>query len=205
MDQTASGGFFRTSHRNLTSQGLKEGAPSWAPSFLSRGNSRLRSNPPSTSPVRPLPAALVTRSGELPRSRGCARCPRGDRAQTLLGTPPRWRRLTHQLVRASARSDAVPMQPDQSRIGWRARYPDGFSIASISSRTFGSSPTTQASCPGSMTAKSPGASSIFVPSSITTACRPETMYFRWRFWQVSPPTFGFTCSDHSHPGWRVSR
>src|SRR3972149_3858805 len=66
--------------------------------------------------------------------------------------------------------------------------------------TKGSSPTTQASCPGGITPTSPGPNSALDPSSIRTASRPEMTYVRWRTWQLSVPTLGLTDSDQRHPG-----
>jgi hypothetical protein len=48
------------------------------------------------------------------------------------------------------------------------------SIPVKSTWTQGSSPTTQASCPGGITTTSPGPTSFSVPSSIRTTMRPET-------------------------------
>ncbi len=82
---------------------------------------------------------------------------------------------------------------------------EGFVAPESSRSTFGSSPTTHASWPGRMIARSPGPNSSSVPSSMSTICRPERKYFTWHFWHVSVFTTGLTCSDHFQPGSSVSR
>src|SRR5215210_4858048 len=74
-----------------------------------------------------------------------------------------------------------------------------------STPTKGSSPTIQASCPGSITYASPGPRSASERSSITTFIWPETTYPVWRTWQLSVCARGLTCSDHFHPGCRRTR
>jgi hypothetical protein len=69
---------------------------------------------------------------------------------------------------------------------------------SKSSATHGSSPTTQASCPGPTSNASPGRTVITLPSAPRTAIRPERTYPMWASEVL--PVCSPTCRDHRHPG-----
>ena len=67
----------------------------------------------------------------------------------------------------------------------------------------GSSPTTNALCPGGITAVSPGPPSTLVPSSILTFILPEIMYDVCGVWQLFVLTSGLTHYSQLHPGSNV--
>src|SRR6266545_2827489 len=88
-------------------------------------------------------------------------------------------------------------------VGAAGAQPFAYSSAvreSNSNPTTASSPTTHASCPGSITYAWPARISCSVPSSWTTCIVPDCSRPTWWAWQRSPPTIGLTHSDHLQPG-----
>src|SRR5688572_3905157 len=73
-------------------------------------------------------------------------------------------------------------------------------MASKSTDTQGSSPTTQASCPGGISKSSPVPISSSVPSDICTRSSPETVYPTWWYWHDSVPAIALTLVDQRQPG-----
>ena len=71
--------------------------------------------------------------------------------------------------------------------------------------THGSSPTTQASCPGGISKIESGGMSSDSPSSMRTCRTPETECPRWWTWQLGVPIVGARSTDHRQPGLQCDR
>lgn len=78
-----------------------------------------------------------------------------------------------------------------------------YAASPVSNNTQSSSPTVQASCPGSKTNTSPAPTVASVPSSERTVICPDTQMPECRVIHESVPAIGFTSSDHFQPGSKV--
>src|SRR5680860_772712 len=78
-----------------------------------------------------------------------------------------------------------------------------YALTPLSYITQASSPTVQASCPGSMRKTSPAPTVASVPSSERTTIFPDTHTPVCRVIHDSVPAIGFTSFDHFQPGSKV--
>lgn len=78
-----------------------------------------------------------------------------------------------------------------------------YAATPVSNMTQGSSPTVQASCPGSKTNTSPASMVASVPSSERTVICPDRQMPVCRVMHDSVPAIGLTSLDHCQPGSKV--